>query len=228
MNFWFKDFGETVTLRDATGNLIDETPLIKDLDDDGNSWQRTTDGMDTNSASDWELKRMTPKSSNGKIIDTQESVFSLFTTLGKSEYVFNETVTISGTVSEELFTSLSSPEMIKINIQGPNYFKNFALFPDRDLSFSATLNLQKVLGFNQGDYDVAVSYGEYASDLNFSINTEDKLSELESEKEKLEITTNKESYIPGETVILFADTNSSIQYGGLDYIVINPNQEIIF
>ena len=228
VNFWFKDFGETVTLRDAAGNLIDETPLIKDLDDDGNSWQRTTDGMDTNSASDWELKRMTPKSSNGKITDVEQRTFSLFTTLGNTEYVLNETVTISGNVSEELFTSLSTPEMIKISIQGPNYFKNLALFPDRDLSFSSTLNLQKVLGFNQGDYNVAVSYGEYTSDLNFSINTEDKSSEIESEKEKLEITTDKESYIPGEIVILSADTNSSIQYGGLDYTVTNPNQEIIF
>ena len=36
VNFWFKDFGETITLRDSTGNLIDETPLIKDLEDDGN------------------------------------------------------------------------------------------------------------------------------------------------------------------------------------------------
>ena len=37
VNFWFKDFGETVTLFDVNGNLIDETPLIKDLEDDGNS-----------------------------------------------------------------------------------------------------------------------------------------------------------------------------------------------
>ena len=107
---------------------------------------------------------MTPKSSNGKLVETEESVFSLFATLGDTEYVLNETVTIAGTVSEELFTSMSTPEMIKINIQGPNYFKNLALFPDRDLGFSTTLNLQKVLGFNQGSYDVKVSYGEYTSE----------------------------------------------------------------
>ncbi|MDC0171713.1 lamin tail domain-containing protein [Candidatus Nitrosopelagicus sp.] len=228
VNFWFKDFGETVTLRDTAGNLIDETPLIKDLDDNANSWQRTTDGFDTDSISDWELKRMTPKSSNGKIIDVEESSFSLFTTLGKTEYTFNETVTISGTVSEELFTSLSSPEIVKINISGPNYFKNLALFPDRDLGFSTTLNLQQVLGFNQGDYDVKISYSDYISNLNFSINNETTSNVSESEKDNLEIFTDKESYIPGETVILTADTNSSIQYGGLDYTVTNPNQEIIF
>ena len=231
VNFWFKDFGATVTLRDATGNLIDETPLIKDLDDTEYSWQRSTDGLDTNSDSDWKLKRMTPKSSNGKISDIDESVFSLFATLGNTDYSFNETVTISGTISEELFNteiSSNSPEMVKINIQGPNYFKNLALFPDRDLSFSTTLNIQKVLGFNTGNYDVKVSYGEYTSDLTFVINAEDESTISESEKETLEISTDKESYIPGETVIVFADTDPTIQYGGLDYTVTNPSQEIIF
>ena len=80
VNFWFKDFGETVTLRDATGNLIDETPLIEDLENNNFSWQRTTDGFDTDSTSDWELTRMTPKSSNGKLVETEESIFSLFAT----------------------------------------------------------------------------------------------------------------------------------------------------
>ena len=36
------------------------------------------------------------------------------------------------------------------------------------------------------------------------------------------------SYIPGEIVTLFADTNSEIEYGGLDYTVTNPNQEVVF
>ncbi|MDC0052300.1 lamin tail domain-containing protein [Candidatus Nitrosopelagicus sp.] len=232
VNFWFKDFGETVTLRDVSGNLIDETPLIEDLENNNFSWQRTTDGFDTDSVSDWELKRMTPKSSNGKLIDTQDSIFTLFATLGdKTEYAFNEKVTISGTVSEELFNSeisSNAPEMIKINVKGPNYFKNFALFPDRDLGFSTTLNLQKVLGFNQGSYDVKLSYGEHTSDLNFTINVEGESSVAVSEKDNLEILTDKESYIPGETVILTADTDSSIQYGGLYYTVTNPNKEIIF
>ena len=194
VNFWFKDFGETITLRDTAGNLIDETPLIEDLENDNFSWQRTTDGFDTDSNSDWELKRMTPKSSNGKLVDVQDSEFSLFTTLGdKTEYTFNEKVTISGTVSEELFNSKissNSPEMIKINVKGPSYFKNFALFPDRELGFSATLNLQKVLGFNLGDYDVKISYGEYSDDLNFTLNTEDQSSVSESKKDYLEISTD--------------------------------------
>ena len=37
------------------------------LENNNFSWQRTSDGFDTDSISDWELKRMTPKSSNGKL-----------------------------------------------------------------------------------------------------------------------------------------------------------------
>ena len=52
VNFWFKDFGETITLVDNMGNVIDETPLLKDNDDESTSWQRITDGLDTDSTSD--------------------------------------------------------------------------------------------------------------------------------------------------------------------------------
>ena len=90
------------------------------------------------------------------------------------------------------------------------------------------MNLQKVLGFNQGSYDVKVSYGDYTSDLNFTLGNEESSTESQSESKNLEISTDKESYIPGEIVILSADTNSEIQYGGLDYTVTNPNQEVVF
>ncbi len=77
VNFWFKDFGETITLVDDMGNVIDQTPLLKDNDDDATSWQRSTDGYDTDSITDWELKRMTPKSTNGKITQLEEISFTI-------------------------------------------------------------------------------------------------------------------------------------------------------
>ena len=228
VNFWFKDFGETVTLVDDMGNVIDETPLLKDNDDESTTWQRITDGIDTDSASDWELKRMTPKSSNGKIIETQDTTFTFNASLDKTEYVFGETFTISGNVSEKLSTTSSTTEIVKISIQGPNYFKNLALFPDTNLNFSYDLKIQKVLGFDEGNYTVDISYGGHIINTNFKII--DELSSIsdDSISETLEIFTEKESYIPGETVIMHADTNSSIEFGGLDYTVSNPNGEIVF
>ena len=62
----------------------------------------------------------------------------------------------------------------------------------------------------------------------FLIVEEIQKSSPESESETLEIFTDKDSYIPGELVILSADTNSSISFGGLDYTVTNPDGKIIF
>ena len=226
---WFKDFGDTVSLTNTSGELIDETPLLVDLDDDGKTWQRSTDGLDNDSATDWELKRMTPVSSNGKIIEIEETVFSFSGQTDKTEYVYGDTLTISGNVSETLFKNdgLSSPEIIYIYIKGPNYFNNVELYPDRFLSFSTTLSIQNVLGFTLGDYDVEISYGENSIQTSFTISDE-QTSVTETVSEDLEIFTDKESYMPGETVILFANTNSSTEYAGLEYIVTDPNGTQIF
>ena len=228
VNFWFKDFGETVTLVDNMGDVIDETPLLKDNDDESTTWQRVTDGLDTDSTSDWELKRMTPKSSNGKIITEESTSFSLTASIDNSEFTFGQTATISGSISEKLLTVNSTPEIVKITVKGPSYFKNIALFPDRDLNFSTTLNIQKVLGFNQGDYSIDVSYGEHIANVGFSLVVESELETSDSVTEQLSLSTDKESYIPGEFVIFFADTNSEIEFGGLDYTVTNPNGETVF
>ena len=230
VNYWFKDFGETISLYDSDGNLIDNTPLLVDKMDDSTSWQRVTDGLNTNSDDDWELKRISPKSSNGKITIEEESEFFFNGSTDKTNYTFGEYVIISGSVSEKLYIEkpIFAPEIIKVSIDGPNYFKNIALYPQYDLSFSTTLNIQKVYGFDEGDYKIKLSYGEYDVETSFSISDFVETSSSEGDAETLEITTDKESYLPGETVIVFADTNSSLDYGGLDYTVTNPNGEITF
>ena len=221
---WFKDFGDTVSLTNNLGALIDKTPLLADEGDDANSWQRSVDGLDTDSASDWELKRMTPKSSNGKLIETEEATFSFIAQIDKSAYIFGDNIKISGSTSESLFsdTRQTNPEIIKIKINGPDYYNDLALFPDRNLNFSTELNIKEIFGFNLGDYDVSISYGDNSVKTKFIIAEELDSSYTETESQFLEISTDKESYIPGETVILFANTNSSIEYAGMEYVVLDP------
>ena len=84
-------------------------------------------------------------------------------------YTFGDTVNISGTLSDTLLTKNSTPEIVKIKIQGPSYYKNLALFPDRDLNFSTSLKLQQALGFKEGNYSVIVSYGDNIENLSFYI-----------------------------------------------------------
>ena len=221
---WFKDFGDTISLTNSFDELIDTTPLLVDEDDDSNSWQRSVDGLDTDSASDWELKRMTPKSSNGKLIETEDATFSFIAQIDKSEYIFGDTIIISGSISESLFADnyYANPEIIKIKIDGPDYYNTLALFPDRNLNFSTELNIKEIFGFNLGDYDVSISYGDNSVKTNFIISEELDSSSDETESQVLEIFTDKGSYIPGETVILFANTDSSIEYAGLEYVILDP------
>ena len=230
VNFWFKDFGENITLVDDLGDIIDETPLLKDTDDDARSWQRSSDGFDTNSDSNWELKRMTPISSNGKIVESITDELFIFTgTTDKVQYVFGDSLNISGTISEKLTVknSIHLPEMIKIVIQGSSYYKNLTLFPRDDLNFGTSLNIQPALGFKEGTYDVKMLYGDYSVQNTFDI-VDEQTSSSESVSEFLEITTDKNSYIPGETVILTAETNSKIEFAGLEYTVTDPNGKLIF
>ena len=223
-NHWFLDFGDTISLTNSSGDLIDQTPLLVDQNSDANTWQRSTDGLDTNSISDWKLKLMTPKSSNGQIVETQETIFSFTAQTDKSDYVSGDTLTIYGNVSEPLFQEKynSIPEIIKIHVQGPNYSNTIELYPDRDLNFSTTLNMQKVLGFALGNYEVEISYGKNSIQTDFILSDSLNGTSLENTFNDLEIFTDKESYIPGETAIIFAKTNSSIEYAGLDYVVLDP------
>ena len=58
-SYWLNDVSEFLTLKDSSGVIIDQTPLLDDVADDMNSWQRVYDGLDTGSSSDWVLKSAT-------------------------------------------------------------------------------------------------------------------------------------------------------------------------
>ena len=226
-----KDFGDTVSLINNLGELVDQTPLLIDLVGDANTWQRSTDGLDTDSISDWKLTIMSPQSSNGKVAETYgEKIYSFTGETDKNEYTFGETLTISGSTTENLFSGHTNtiPEIIKIKIQGSNYYDALSLYPDRDLNYSANFNIKKILGFDIGIYDVEISYGENSIKTNFVVAEEIISSSTENEDSTLDIFTDKGSYIPGETVIVFADTSSTMKHAGLVYKVLDPNGNEIF
>jgi len=77
-NVWFTDVNESVELRDENNLVIDKTPVITDLQNDFTSWQRLYDGFDSNDSADWKFATSTAGSSNGKLIETQESESSVY------------------------------------------------------------------------------------------------------------------------------------------------------
>lgn len=64
-SLWFTDVNESVELRNTNGIVIDKTPVLTDILNDFTSWQRISDGFDTDSASDWKFVVSTAGSSNG-------------------------------------------------------------------------------------------------------------------------------------------------------------------
>ena len=230
-NVWFTDVSEVVQLRDASGVVIDQTPSISDLKNDFNSWQRIYDGLDTDTSSDWELDFSHPGSTNGKFVVEAESIATIITlSTDKTGYLFDDTATISGEVSEQLF--IEKPfflaEQIKIKVYGPNgYEKNVNLHPDLYLKYTTNISLQKVLGINEGSYYVTVQYGDALASTQFEVGNEIILTEVEIDTE-LSITTDKASYIPGETAAIIAQTNDIIPFEGMKFTVTNPDGKQIF
>ena len=228
---WFTDVSEIVQLRDMEGTVIDQTPSISDIKNDFNSWQRIYDGVDTDSSSDWKFVASTAGSSNGKLTTTTTTEkTSITVATDKSEYTFQDNAIISGNVSEKLFIEKPTFQAleIKINIYGPNgYKKTITQFPDLNLNFKTTHSLQKVLGVSEGTYYVVVEYGSAVASTQFTVGEKLTLTEEQQSKE-LSISTDKESYLPGETAKISAYTNDILPYEGLKFKVTNPDGKQIF
>ncbi len=228
---WFTDVSEIVQLRDREGMVIDQTPSISDLSNDFNSWQRIYDGVDTDTLSDWKFAFSNAGSSNGKLTAvTTTGKTTITVSVDKSNYNFQDTAVITGRVSEKLFIEkpFFQAEQIKINIYGPNGYKKIVtLFPDLNLNYKTTHSLQKVLGISEGVFYVVVEYGSAIASTQFTVGDEIIQSEEEQEKE-LSITTDKESYIPGETAKITAYTSDIVPFAGLKFKVTNPNGKQIF
>ena len=228
---WFTDVSETVQLRNADGIIIDQTPSISDLKNDFTSWQRIYDGVDTDSSSDWKFEFSSAGSTNGKFTtNTETGKTTILISTDKSNYNFQETAIISGQVSEKVFVEkpFFQTAQIIIKIYGSNgYEKIINLFPDLNLKYQTTLSLQKVLGISEGVYYVVVEYGDAIASTQFTVGAETILIE-EGEESQLTITTDKESYIPGETATIIANTNNIVPFEGLKFKVTDPNGKQIF
>ncbi len=210
---WFTDLGERVELRDASGNVIDETPTITDLFNDFTTWQRLYDGFGTNSPDDWKFVTTTAGLTNGKIITEEDRgpSVSISVSSDKTNYLFDETATIRGTVSEHIFQEkpFFHQQAVDVIVSGPNYYKTISLYPNMFLEYETSLKLQKVLGVSEGIYDVSVSYGDANIETQFSVGNE--IFDIQQiEQAALTLTTDKESYLPGETATIFAETSEII------------------
>jgi len=234
-SFWFNDVSEFVTLKNTNGVIIDQTPLLDDVDDDMSSWQRIYDGWDSDNSSDWILKGATASATNGQYIAEEiADEVTINLEIDKEQYDFGEKVNITGSVSEYSFnTSKYSsttliPELVTIFISGPSsYTDTITLYPDLNLQFSTSLNLHKVLGYAEGFYSVTASYSTAAATTNFSIGGIDESVIVDEVASELTIFTDQTEYQTGNWVEITATTTNSLDYVGLKYTISNSKGSVV-
>ncbi len=173
---WFPDINEVVELRNSEGTVIDKTPILADIKNDFTSWQRIADGFDTDSDSDWKFELSNAGSSNGKIAtESVESKVTIEVTTDKENYILDETVEITGKVSEQvyIFQPWFQPAQIKLIISGPNDFsETLKFYPDLNLNFKTEMKSGKIINVHEGNYSIAAEYSDGTSQTQFTISPE--------------------------------------------------------
>ena len=227
---WFNDSNESIELQNENGVVIDKTPILTDIQNDFKSWQRIYDGYDLDNSDDWKFVTSTSGSSNGKLVQTiDEEKITAIISVDKSSYLFGETAVIKGSVSKEIFIEkpFFQPESIIITITGPDFNRSLTLYPDLNLNYKTTLNLHKVLGINEGIYDVIVNYAGATANTSFSVGNE-LIFEQEKQYGSLDISTDKSQYIPGQTVSIVGTVTEIIEFTGMKFTVANSLGDIVY
>ena len=230
-SLWFTDVSEKAQLKNKEGKIIDETQVITDQKNDFQSWQRKYDGV-VSESNVWIFKSSSPGSSNGKLpgAGAKSTELTVFVKSDKKNYIFDETAIIYGNVSKRVYQEkpFFSQQQLRIDVDGPgSYQRSFTIYPDLNLEYKTQIKLHKVLGAGAGTYRVDVQYGEATDSTIFSMG-EQVIADREEEISELSISTDKSTYIPGQTVKISASTNNVIPGEGLKYTVYNPNGIQIF
>ncbi len=228
-SLWFTDSNESVELRDASGTVVDKTPIQSDIFNDFKSWQRIYDGYDLDSSADWKFATSTAGSSNGKLVVNQgTNEVTITVTSEKPSYQFGETAVIKGTVSKEVFIVKPTfqPEPILVKISGPNFDKSVSLYPDLNRNYKTTLSLHQVLGVNEGTYNVSVTYAGVNAKTSFSVGHQ-LIEQTKKEDTSLSIFTDKSQYLPGQLVSITGFTSKVIPFEGMKITVKDSEGKVI-
>jgi len=216
---WFTDSSESVVLRNSSGDVVDNTPEISDLENDFMSWQRSYDGH-----SDWEFSLGNAGGSNGKLLSSEDnSLVEVTLSTDKLNYTFDETAIIEGTVSEKIFVEVPTFQTapILISISGPNFEQSVSLYPDYNLNYETSLDLVQVMGISQGTYDVTVTYAGTTTTTSFSVESQ-IIEASEIVDSDFNLFVDKTEYLLKESILLTGTTNEIIPYESMKFIITDP------
>jgi len=217
---WFTDLSESVELRNSSGDVVDKTPDISDMKNDFMSWQRSYDGH-----TDWEFSLGNAGGSNGKLLSSDEdSLVEVTLSTDKTNYVFDETAIIQGTVSEKVFVEFPTFQAapILIDISGPDFQQSVSLYPDFYLSYETTLDLVQVMGISEGTYGVTVNYAGVSTTTSFSVESE-TIETTELVESSFNISVDQNEYFLKQSISLTGTTNEIIPYESMKFTVTDPD-----
>lgn len=219
------DMDESISLHEQNGSLVDQTPLLTDVDDDSYSWKRKVDARDTDSKDDWVFGSNTRGHSNivNPISERTTIVFNINT--DKESYNVGEEVIISGSVTGidlESTTFFIEPS-VNISVNGPNYNHNVILKLDDEQEFNTSVNPQNVSeGVNS--YDIVASFaGNISSESIIIRNSKVKIDTNSDGVLGMTIFTDRAVYSPGDTVIILAKSDVFYDYEGLEFVINGPS-----
>jgi len=229
---WFPHIGAIVQLKDNTGLVIDQTPPLYDQQNDGTTWQRIIDGFGTNSATDWVFKTGTPGTSNAKSSSTgSSSALTVTVASDKTNYIFGDIIKISGQVSKQVnIPNLSYiPEKITIVVVGSSGFKKtITAYPDTHLQFKTELKTDPILGFQEGNYNVYVTYSDVFATTQFTLSEQSYIPPPQEAQTALTLNSDKPSYILGDAINLVGNVSKVIPLTPVTYKVFDPNSAQIY
>ena len=234
---WLDNSNESVILRDSSSSEVDRTPFLNDDSDDGSSWSRYPNGVDTDSSTDWRFQASTKGTSNGKVSSSVTcSVNPLQTTAGS-------TVKVSGQI-----TPIHSGALVEVTLTKPNgtSSKNTAAtnssgsYEDEFLVDSAGTWVSSALWHGDYDHDssqsapiqfdveagdvyppvTAHSYDELWHTTDFAINltATDDFSGVNETFYRVNDGPVQNISISGQPIISSERANNTLEYWSLDNI----------
>lgn len=228
---WFVNVAESAVLRNAQGEVIDQTPQFIDVEDNLHTWQRKYDALDTDSRADWHFSIYSRGFSNGKPdIDATPETITIHVTTDKEVYTPGETVMVSGSVGgvRPASTTFYVPAHVKITVNGTDYSSVTSLTPGPDLTYGTTIKLREALGTGLGEYDVVATYVGSTAATSFMVAGEEPEPEGPAPSlDGLALKTDEGSYFPGSTVRILAASSQAFALEGLEFDVIDPRGSVL-
>jgi len=163
--------------------------------------------------------------SNGKLASTDPSSLTIIVVTDKTNYVFGNVVKITGQVSKQVnIPNLSYiPEQITIVLTGTSGFKKtVTVYPDNHLQFETDLKTDKVLGFQEGNYNVSVTYSYASATTQFTLSEQAYVPPPQEAQTALTISSDKPSYILGDSINLVGNVSKVIPLTPVTYKVFDP------